>query len=492
LTQPDATGVVADMSTFGGNTSGRSGARIGVLCVVQFVLVLDATIVTTALPSMARSLELTVVELSWVVTGYTLSFGGLLVLGGRVADLVGPRRVLLVGLGLFAAASAACAAAGSGSMLVGARLVQGAGAAVMSPAALALLTQVAGSEGGRRAVGWWTAAAATGGASGWVAGGLLTDSLGWRSVFWVNVPLAVAGLVVSRSLLPAGRRSSGVLLDVPAAVGVTAALALLVLGLTSAAEAGPGAVVTWVPLLVATLVSVWVVRHERRVADPLLPPGMLQGAVAGASLSALALTASTTPAMMLSVLYLQQVLHLSAVRASMLFPIFNVAVTVASLLGARVLDRLGARVTTAYGFGAIAVGAGLLALLPVMGSSVALVLLAFTAMGAGLGVASVTSTHVGTAAASPAYRGVVSGVLTAAAQVGTTIGLALLVPVAGRTSLAVGFAGAAVVAVVGAWCGRLLPGRHVSRLPKGAFRSGPPARSQCCSRPESPSSVTRA
>jgi MFS family permease len=456
------------MKAFGGNTSERPGARVAVLCVVQFVLVLDATIVTTALPSMAQSLDLTVVGLSWVVTGYTLTFGGLLVLGGRVADLVGPRRVLLVGLGLFAAASAACAAAGTGSMLVGARLVQGAGAAVMSPAALALLTQVAGSEDGRRrAVGWWTAAAATGGASGWVAGGLLTDSLGWRSVFWVNVPLAVAGLVASRSLLPAGRRSSGVLLDVPAAVGVTAALALLVLGITSAAEAGPGAVVTWVPLLVAILVSVWILRHERRATHPLLPPGMLRGVVAGSSLSALALTASTTPAMMLSVLYLQQVLHLSAVRASMLFPIFNVAVTVASLLGARVLDRLGARVTTAAGFGAIAAGAGLLALLAVMGSPVAWVLLAFTAMGAGLGVASVTSTHVGTAAASPAYRGVVSGVLTAAAQVGTTIGLALLVPVAGRTSLAVGFAGAAAVAVVGIWCGQLLPGRYVSRAPKG-------------------------
>ena len=435
------------------------------LCVVQFVLVLDATIVTTALPAMGRSLGLTVVGLSWVVTGYTLTFGGLLVLGGRVADLVGPRRVLLAGLGLFAAASAACAAAGSGPMLVGARLVQGAGAAVMSPAALALLTQVAGSEDGRRrAVGWWTAAAATGGASGWVAGGLLTDSLGWRSVFWVNVPLAVAGLVASRWLLPAGRRSSRIELDMPAAVGVTAALGLLVLGLTSAAEAGLGTLATWVPLLVATLITIWVLRHERRVADPLLPLGMLRGAVAGSSLSALALTASTTPAMMLSVLYLQQVLHLSVVRASMLFPIFNVAVTVASLVAARVLARLGARVTTATGFGAIVVGAGLLALLPVLGSPVAVVLLAFTAMGAGLGVASVTSTHVGTAGASPAYRGVVSGVLTAAAQVGTTIGLALLVPVAGRTSLTVGFAGAATVAVVGIWCGRLLPGRSFSRL----------------------------
>jgi predicted MFS family arabinose efflux permease len=209
----------------------------------------------------------------------------------------------------------------------------------------------------------------------------------------------------------------------------------------------------------AAAVWVWVLRHERRAPDPLLPPGALRGAVGGSSLAALVLTASTSPAMLLSAIYAQQVLQLSAARASVLFPIFNVAVTVASLLGARALVRLGARMTTATGFAGIAAGAALLALLPLSGSPVAVVLLAFTFMGAGLGVASVTSTHVGTAAASPAYRGVVSGVLTAAAQVGATIGLALLVPVAGRTTFAVGFLGAAVVAVAGAWCSRLLPGR---------------------------------
>lgn len=438
------------------------------LYVAQFVLVLDATIVTTALPAIARSLDLTVVGLSWVVTGYTLTFGGLLVLGGRIADLVGPRRVLLVGLALFAAASMACGAAANGPVLVVARLVQGAGAAVMSPAALALLTQVAGSEDGRRrAVGWWTAAAATGGASGWVAGGLLSDSLGWRAVFWVNVPLAVAGLVASRSMLPAGHRSTSVALDVPAAVGITAALALLVLGLSSAAGAGPESVVTWAPVLVAIVVAAWVLRHERHAPDPLLPPVKLRGAVTGSSLSALTLTASTTPAMMLSALYLQRVLDLSAVRASVVFPVFNVAVTVASLLGARALDRLGARVTTGSGFMAIAAGAGLLTLLPMAGSPVLVVLLAFTAMGAGLGVASVTSTHIGTAAADPVDRGVVSGVLTAAAQIGTTLGLALLVPIAGRTELTVGFAGSAAVAVVGAGCSRLMPRRSVSGPPGG-------------------------
>jgi MFS family permease len=304
-----------------------------------------------------------------------------------------------------------------------------------------------------------------------VAGGLLTDAFGWRSVFWVNVPLAVVGLVAARSLLPAGHRSTGVSLDAPAAIGVTAGLALLVLGLTSAAHSGPAAVITWAPLLVAAIVSMWVRRHERRTPDPLLPPGTLRGAVGGSSIAALALTASTSPAMMLAALYVQQVLDLSAGRASALFPIFNVAVTVASLLGARALSSLGARLATAAGFAAIAAGAGLLALLPVSASPVAVVLVAFTAMGAGLGIASVTSTHVGTAAASAAYRGVVSGVLTAAAQVGTTIGLALLLPLAGRTAYAIGFAGAAGVAVLGAWCGRLLPARSGARPREAATRS---------------------
>ena len=294
-------------------------------------------------------------------------------------------------------------------------------------------------------------------------------------MFWVNVPLAVAGLVASRWLLPPGRRTGGSL-DAPAALGITAALALLVLGLSSVIDHGPQAAVARASALGAAVLTVGVMRRESRATDPLLPPGVLRGAVAGASLSALALTASTTSAIMLSVLYLQAVLQMSALRASLLFPLFNIAVTVTSLLGARVLSRFGARRSTAAGFAAIASGAGLLALVPVTGAAVPVILLSFVAMGAGLGVASVTSTHVGTTAADPAHRGVVSGLLTAAAQVCNTLGLSALLPLTGRAGFTPGFTAAAVVAMLGAASASLWTRPH--RVPKSSGGTGPPRRTQ--------------
>jgi MFS family permease len=430
-----------------------------VLCVAQFVLVLDATVVTTALPSVGSALGLSPAGLTWVVTAYTLAFGGCLVLGGRLADLLGARRVLVVGLGLFVLASAACGLAWSGWALVAARVLQGLGASLMSPAALSLLGQVArGDRFRRRAIGWWTAAAATGGASGWLLGGLLTDQLGWRSVFWVNLPLGVAGLVAIRRSLPRGRVVRVARTDWPAAAGLTLALALLVLGLSSLGNAW-----WWAPVAAAVLLVTATVWREARVPEPLLPPSVLRSrSVAGASLSALLLTASTTPAMLLTAFYLQRVMDLSAGRASLLYPVFNVAVTVASLAGPAVLGVTGARLTSAVGLAGVACGAGLLVTLPGH-PGVVVVLVAFVLMGSGLGVASVTSTHVGTAAAEATHEGVVSGVLTSAAQVGTTLGLALIAPLAtGTSGYRTGFAAAAAIALSGLLVAALLPGRSAA------------------------------
>ena len=438
---------------------------VAVLCVAQFVLVLDATVVTTALPSVGAALGLSPAGLTWVVTAYTLAFGGCLVLGGRLADLLGARRVLTVGLGVFVLASAACGLAWSGWVLVAARVVQGLGAALMSPAALSLLGQVArGERVRRRAIGWWTAAAATGGASGWLLGGLLTDQLGWRSVFLVNVPLGLAGLVAIRRLLPRGRVVRVASTDWPAAVGLTVALALLVLALSSLSGRGPGAVMTWAPAVTAVLLLVATLWREARVAEPLLPPSVLRSrSVAGASLSALVLTASTTPAMLLTAFYLQRVLDLSAGRASLLYPVFNLAVTVASLAGPAAIGVASGRVVCALGLAGVSSGAGLLVTLPGH-SSVVVVLVAFVLMGTGLGVASVTSTHVGTAAADASHEGVVSGVLTSAAQVGTTLGLALISPLAtGSSGYRTGFGVAAAIALSGLLVAALLPGRSAGQ-----------------------------
>ena len=195
------------MKAFAGNTTLRKQTwAIALICLAQFVVVLDATIVVTALPAIRQALGFSDAGLQWVFTAYTLVFGGLLICGGRVADLAGQRRTFLIGFALFTAASAGCALAWSPATLVTARVLQGAGAALLSPAALALLTTLSEpGEARRRAVGWWTAVAAGGGASGWVLGGLITEYAGWRWVFAVNVPIGLIALAMTPWLLPPDR-----------------------------------------------------------------------------------------------------------------------------------------------------------------------------------------------------------------------------------------------------------------------------------------------
>jgi EmrB/QacA subfamily drug resistance transporter len=457
------------MRRFAGNSTLRADRlAIAVICVGQFVVVLDVTIVTTALPTIRQALGFSDSDLQWVFTAYALVFGGLLILGGRVADLAGKRRTFLIGLGLFAAASAGCAVAWSPAALVAARVVQGAGAALLSPAALALLTTITEpGEARRRAVGWWTAVAAGGGASGWVLGGLITEYAGWRWVFAINVPIGLAALAIASLVLPTDRKRaerSG--LDLGGALTATAALALLVYGLTIAGERGLDRLASWLPLVLAALTFVIFVRHEGRTDNPLLPLGLLRSRpVAAANLTALAITASTSPAAYLSVLYIQDVLGVPAGRASLLFPAINLAVIVGSLTGPRLLGRLGARRTLLVGFTGIALGITLLLALPDGGLPIALLLAAFALMGAGLGTAAVASTQTGTECAEPAYRGVTSGVLNSAAQVGTAVGVALLIPLAtatdwgAMTGYRVGFLGAGVIALLGALSSLLIPDR---------------------------------
>jgi EmrB/QacA subfamily drug resistance transporter len=456
------------MSTFAGNTPAKARtSAIAVICIAQFVVVLDATIVVTALPAIRQALGFSDTGLQWVFTAYALVFGGLLICGGRLADVAGRRRTFLIGLVLFTAASAGCALAWSPAALVAARILQGAGAALLSPAALALLTTLSDpGEARRRAVGWWTAVAAGGGASGWVLGGLISEYAGWRWVFAVNVPIGLIALVMTPWLLPADQKQTQTpRLDLGGALTATAGLALLVYGLTSAGDRGLGRLSSWLPLLLAAVAFVIFVRHEGRTADPLLPLGLLRSrAVAGANLTALAITASTTPAMYLAVLYVQDVLMVPAGRASLLFPAVNLAVIAGSLLGPRLLGRLGGRRTLLVGFTGIAIGITLLIALRAEGLPVIQLLAAFTLIGAGLGTASVASTQTGTDAAEPAYRGVASGLLNSAAQVGTAVGVALLVPIAAAAAgpavmagYRIGFLGACAIALGGALSSFLVP-----------------------------------
>ncbi len=445
----------------------RLTGNIAVVCVAQFVVVLDVTIVTTALPSIGGSLGFAATDLAWVITAYTVAVAALLVPCGRVADLIGPRRAFRWGITVFLLASIACALAWTAVVLVAARAVQGVGAALLSPAALALLTTA--TEPGparRRAVGWWTAAAACGGASGWVLGGLLTDLLDWRAVFWVNVPIGLVLLLAKG--LPAGHRQRNVRLDVPGALATTTALGLLVYGLTSAGEHGITAVESWLPLVMSGAATVFLVRRLRRTADPLLP---VLGRTAGANLAAVGQTASTTPVMYLATLYVQEVMRLPPATAALLFPAFNLAVVGGSLTGPVLLRVLGARRTVLAGFASIAAGAFVFVALPPAGLPIAQILTGFTLMGAGLGAAAVASTHTGTESVEPARQGVAAGALNSSAQLGTALGLAVLTPLAAAPShYYVGFLGAGLLAVAGMATARLLPKTAERGVPTTAAR----------------------
>ncbi len=408
--------------------SGNVG-KLALLCVAQFVVVLDVTIVAVALPAIQADLGFTDTGLQWVLTAYVLVFGGALLVAGRAGDLYGSRRLFAAGLVLFAVASLGCGLAAGPGALVAGRAVQGLGAALLSPAALALLTAIVPEgEPRARALAAWTAAAAAGGASGWVLGGLLVDGLGWPAVFLVNVPLGLAGAVLARAWLPERREPGAPAgLDLAGALAVTAGLALVVFGLAQAEAAGPLA-----PLPAGTLAAglglLWLfARIERRAASPLLAPGTLRRPGLGlALLVAVALTASTSPAMFLYTLHLQGPVGLGPLAAGLACAPLNLAVIAGSALGPRVARRLGRPGTMALGAAVVTAGIGLLAPL---GAAVAPHVPALALMGAGLGCASVASTAAGAAAAGD-QEGLVAGLLTTAAQLGTVAGLAVFVPLA--------------------------------------------------------------
>jgi MFS family permease len=426
---------------------------LALLCSAQFLVVLDVTIVAVALPAIRRSLGFPAEDLQWVVTAYTLAFGGLLIPAGRAADLVGRRRVFGTGVVVFGLASLGCGLAPSAAVLVALRTVQGAGAAMIAPAALALLTAAfPGSEARRRAVAWWTAAAAGGGASGWVLGGVLVEALGWPAVFLVNVPVCAAAAVLAARIVAESRGAGRHRPDLAGAVAVTVGLALLVHGLTRVEASGPADPLTAGSLAGALVALAGFALVERRAPDPILPraalrrPGFLTAA--GASV---ALTAATTAPMFLAILYQQELLGRSALATGLACAPFNLAVIAGSFLG----PRGRARPVMGAGLAAIAAGAVLLATLSVDGGSTLHLLVAFAVMGAGLGAASVASTAAGTAALDAGDQGIASGVLNAAAQIGTVLGLSIFVPLAAAaedpmTGYRWGFLGAAALAVAAA------------------------------------------
>lgn len=410
----------------------RKGAALALLCTAQFVDVLDVNAVIVALHSIGEDLGFSQAGLQWVVSAYVLFFAGFLLLSGRVADLWGRRRTFVAGLALFTVASLLCGLSVSPGMLVISRAFQGLGAAITAPAALSIITTIF-EEGPERdrAVAAWTAVAAGGGAAGLVLGGIITDALGWEWVFFVNVPVGVAGIALSYVLLPENRDpSASRRVDLLGAGTVTAGLVLLVLGLTRIEESGFGSPATLATLGFAAALLGTFVFAERRVADPLVPLELfrLRGLV-GAALVAAALTAATAPVSVLVTLYLQNTLGYSASFAGLAGLPFSICVIAGSVLGGRVAGRIGGRATMSLGLVVVAVAALITTGITAQ-SGVAYVLVGAALSGLGLGCASVASTARGTSAVEEGKRGLASGFMNTSAQMGTALGLAALTTLA--------------------------------------------------------------
>lgn len=410
----------------------RKGAALALLCVAQFVDVLDVNAVVVALHSIGRDLGFSQVGLQWVVSAYVLFFAGFLLLAGRIADLWGRRRSFVVGLALFTVASLCCGLSVSPQMLIVSRAFQGLGAAITAPAALSIITTIFAEGRERdRAVAAWTAVAAGGGVAGLLLGGLITDVLGWEWVFFINVPVGVAGVALSYVLLPESRDpSASRRLDLLGAGTVTAGLVLLVLGLTRIEEAGFSSSTTLATLGFAAALFGAFVFAERSVADPLVPLELfrLRGLV-GAALVAFALTTATAPVSVLVTLYLQNTLGYSASFAGLAGLPFSICVIAGSVLGGRVAGRIGGRATMSLGLMVVAVAA-LITMGITAQSGVAYVLAGAALSGLGLGCASVASTARGTSAVEEGKRGLASGFMNTSAQMGTALGLAALTTLA--------------------------------------------------------------
>src|SRR5580692_3022663 len=408
--------------------SRRAVFVISLICAAQFVLQLDFSIVNVALPSIQRELGMPAAELQWIVTGYALSFGSLLLAGGRLADLLGRRRVLAVGLALFAIASLACGLAQWPLMLIIARIVQGAAGAMASPAALSLLTTMNPEGPARnRALSIWQATTAAGATAGIIAGGFLTEYLGWRAVFLVNPPL-IAIMLALIGRLPASRPSGGSHLDVRGALLVTIAIAALIFGLSEGQQHGFTAPVTLVALVLAVALAVGFVVTERTAASPMLPLQIFAVPTRRAAVAAMLLIGAVLAGYVYFLsLYLQRVQHASPLETGLaLVPSTMTVVLVSTLVTRRLLARFPVKYVLLAGLAVMAGGQLWLAQISAGASYVTAVLpgLVLTAMGIGLALP--TASIAITSGVQSRDQGLAGALFTTSQQTGAAIGLAIL------------------------------------------------------------------
>jgi len=464
----------------------RSWALMAVLSVAQFMVILDATVVNVALPSIARSLGLAVGDVQWVVTAYVLASGGLVLLGGRAADLAGGRRVFLAGLTVFTAASLASGLAPAAGVLIGARAAQGLGAALLTPAALSVITTSYVGAQRATALGVWGALGGAGAAVGVLAGGVLTTWLGWRSVFLVNVPVGVAAGLAATHLLPRRepRRSpdretgqkAGRGLDLRGATLAVAGLVTLVYALAGAPAHAWGSAWTLGLLALAVVLLATFATAERSASRPLVPAGLwrTRSLVAGV-LIMLGATGILVATFFLNSLYLQEVQGASALRTGLAFLPVALVIGAGAHLAARLLPRTGSRVLIVAGLAVMGAGALLLTGVSARSGYLTGFLPGLLVTGAGTGLVLPATAVTALSEIGAGHAGLASGLMTAAHEIGAALGVAVFsaVAVAAGGGIAAGYrhgfllaaavaGGLAVLAALLVPAVRPAPGTHVA------------------------------
>jgi EmrB/QacA subfamily drug resistance transporter len=415
------------------NSGTNKWLALALLAAAQFVVILDASIVNVALPSIGRDLHFSQDDLSWVVNAYVLVFGGFLLLGGRLADLLGRRRLFIVGLIVFAAASLAGGLAQSEGWLIAARAVQGLGAALLSPAALSLVT-VLFAEGSERnkAMGVWGAVAGSGGAVGVLLGGMLTEWAGWEWVLFVNVPIGIAAAFLAPRLLPESRNEGERHFDVAGAVSITAGLSLLVYTLVDANDAGWTSTKTLGlgAIALALIAGFYVI--ERRQKAPLVPfPGIFRiRTITGINVSAVLVAAALFSMFFFISLYMQNVLGFSPIETGLAYLPLAVGIIIAAGGSAGLVTRFGFKPVLITGLIVTAGGLVWFSQVSPDGSYVGDVLFPSMLAAVGLGLAFVSMTVAAVSGVEPHEAGLASGLINTSQQIGGALGLAILATVA--------------------------------------------------------------
>jgi EmrB/QacA subfamily drug resistance transporter len=411
----------------------RRWTALILLCSAMFIVVLDASIVNVALPSIGEELGFSEANLAWVVNAYVIAFGGFLLLGGRAADLLGRRRVFMTGLAVVGIASLAAGFATTQGQLIAARAAQGLGAAIVSPAALSIITTLF-QDGAERnkALAAWGAVAGSAGAAGVLLGGILTDGLGWEWVLWVNVPVAAIALALTPGLIPESRSESATRhYDAGGAVTITAGLSLLAYALLDASESGWGSTKIITLLALSAALIALFAAIELRSKAPLVPFRIFRlRTLTGANVVGLLLGASLFSMFYFISLYMQQVLGYSPIHAGLSYLPLAVTIIVAAGIGGQLVTRFGFKPILAVGLAFVAVGLVWWSQVSVGGGFLTDILGPSLLAAMGLGFGFVTSTIAAVAGVQEREQGLASGLINTSQQIGGALGLAVLSTIA--------------------------------------------------------------